>query len=175
MANNTHYEHLSEGAIRKEIDRFELIAQAFIESNNYDPQKIHIDESAVFQIISKVDQRKDYFTFFHQLNISDFKELALNCFWIIKLRPLWYDDSDSDEQQKLNFESLNDKFALYMLIKKFRSLANDEQQEKIDHLFSHQYMYELIYSFTYRDISKEAMILLVETMALALGFQPYKQ
>lgn len=165
---------MKEDAIKEEIDRFDQIAQAFIQSNGYDPQKIHVDESAVFQIISKVDQRKDYFKFFHHLDISDFKELALNCFWIIKLRPLWYDDSDSEESQKLNFESLNDKLALYMLIKKFRALADDKQQEKIDCLFSSQYVYELLYSFTYRDISKEAMILLVETMAIALGFKPYK-
>ena len=174
--SSDHYQYMSQDAIRKEIDRFTRIAQAFIQSNDYDPKKIHIDESAVFQIISKVDQRKSYFKFFHQLNISDFKELALNCFWIIKLRPLWYDDSDSEEPQKLNFESLNDKFALYMLIKKFRALANtnEELQNNINNLFSNQYMYELIYSFTYRDISKEAMILLVETMAIAIGFQPYK-
>lgn len=174
MADKKYYQHMKEDKIRKEIDRFEQIARAFIQSNGYNHKKIHIDESAVFQIISKVDQRKEYFKFFHHLDISDFKELALNCFWIIKLRPLRYDDSDSEEPQKLNFESLNDKLALYMLIKKLRALANDEQQEKIDCLFSSQYVYELLYSFTYRDISKEAMILLVETMAIAVGFQPYK-
>ena len=36
-----------------------------------------------------------------------------------------------------------------------------------------KYINELVYSFTYRDISKEALILLVESIAIFLGLDPY--
>ena len=37
----------------------------------------------------------------------------------------------------------------------------------------HKYLQEAIYSFEYRDISKEALILLVESIAVFLGLNPY--
>lgn len=46
--------------------------------------------------------------------------------------------------------------------------------ENVDVFFDELYIKELEYSFTYRDISKEAMILLVETIAKGVGIQPYK-
>lgn len=171
-----HYERLSPEQWHIEIEHFRNIAASFIESNGYGKEDIDVAETKVFQIITKVDQRKKYFAYFHHLDISDFKELALYCFWIIKTQPLFCTKTKLCEKEKIDFESLNEKFALYYLIKKLRSLANGNADTltKINDFFSKQYIYELIYSFTYRDISKEAMILLVETMAIAIGYSPYR-
>lgn len=170
-----HYKPLSSVQWNTEINYFRNVAASFIESNGYCQNDIDVVATKVFQIVTKVDQRKKYFAYFHHLDISDFKELALYCFWIIKTQPLYCKKSDLSEDEEIEFESLNEKFALYYLIKKLRSLANGNHNtlDKINHFFTKQYIYELIYSFTYRDISKEAMILLVETIALALGYSPY--
>lgn len=171
-----HYEPLTADQWNTEIDHFRNVAASFIESNGYSKSDIDVVATKVFQIVTKVDQRKKYFAYFHHLDISDFKELALYCFWIIKTQPLYCKKDNLSEKEEIEFESLNEKFALYYLIKKFRSLANGNANtlEKINSFFSKQYIYELVYSFTYRDISKEAMILLVETMALALDYLPYR-
>lgn len=171
-----HYEYLSKSQWDKEISHFDVLISNFVEESGYSLDDFAVFETIIFQIITKVDQRKKYFVFFHHLDISDFKELALYCFWIIKLKPLFLVKPDATEDDKLAFDSINEKLALYKIINKFKSLAqNDLQRKKIDDFFSKEYMYELVYSFTYRDISKEAMILLVETMAIALGFDPYQR
>lgn len=170
-----HYEYLAKSQWNKEISHFDVLISNFIEESGYSLEDIGIFETVVFQIITKVDQRKKYFEFFHHIDISDFKELALYCFWIIKLKPLFLTKKDANDDDKLAFESINEKLALYKIINKFKSLAKDDiQRQRIDDFFTVEYMYELIYSFTYRDISKEALTLLIETMANALGFTPYQ-
>lgn len=171
-----HYKPLDEKCWHSEISNFKCLVANFMESNGYSKDSVSIFETEVFQIITKVHQRKKYFEYFHHLNISDFKELALYCFWIIKIKPLHYDDNNATDQEKIVFKSINEKFALFYIIKTFRSLAGNDsnKQKRINAFFTEQYMYELIYSFTYRDISKEALILLVETMALALDFRAYQ-
>lgn len=169
-----HYKPLEENSWRSEISDFGLLVGDFLNRNGYDTDKIGIVETSVYQIITKVHQRKQYFEYFHRLNMSDFKELALRCFWIIKTKPLYF-KSDTLTADNLTFESINEKFAVFYIIKKFKALTkSDAVREKIDCFFSEQYVYELVYSFTYRDISKEAMILIVETIAIALGFKAYK-
>lgn len=171
-----YYKPLSNAEWHTEIDHFKAVVASFIEGNGYDPEDVGVSEVTVFQIITKVHQRKKYFSYFHHLDISDFKELALYCFWIVKVQPLFCTKSELTDEESIEFESLNEKFAVFYLIKKLRSLGegNNEVSDRINRLFSQQYIYELIYSFTFRDISKEAMILLVETMALAVGYCPYK-
>lgn len=171
-----HYEYLTKSQWNKEISHFDVLISNFIEESGYSLDDIGVFETVVLQIITKVDQRKKYFQFFHHLDISDFKELALYCFWIIKLKPLFLIKKDATDDDKLAFESINEKLALYKIINKFKSLSKDDlQRQRIDDFFTMEYMYELIYSFTYRDISKEALTLLIETIANALGFVPYQK
>jgi len=170
-----HYEYLSKSQWNEEIKKFDILISNFIDECGYSVEDVAPFETAIFQIITKVDQRKKYFIFFHHLNISDFKELALYCFWIIKLKPLCLIKEDATDSDKLAFASINEKLAIYKIINTFRSLAeNGKQRKVIDDFFSDAYIHELIYSFTYRDISKEALILLIETMALGLGFPAYQ-
>lgn len=169
------YMPLSDEKWKKQIETLNKIITAFVIDNGYNIEDIIIDESALFQIITKVDQRKQYFLFFHHLDVSDFKELALNCFWIIKLKPIVSKQPIEDDEKQMAFSSINEKFVVYYIIKEFRALldVNRLPQIALDKMFNDEYIYELIYSFTYRDISKEAMILLMETIALSVGLNPY--
>lgn len=170
-----HYQGLSMPEWEKQINVLLELVNAFIQTNGIDKSSIIINENVLFQIISKVHQRKEYFIFFHKLDMSDFKEMALNCFWIIKLKPISVQQETIVIEKRLDLSFINEKFAIFYLIKKFRSLIDDNEmsQEKLDLFFNEKYVYELLYSFEYRDISKEALILLVETIAKALGFDPY--
>lgn len=170
----SQYVPMDESDLRDEVSKVSKWAKEFVAQNRYNSEDLAISETAIYQIITKVDQRKQYFAYFHHLNISDFKEMALYAFWIVKLMPLQLKKGDNLPDQPFAFESLNPKFAVYLTIKKLRSLAkDDEQRGRINDFFGKKYMYELIYSLTYRDISKEAMILLIETIAVGLGFDPY--
>lgn len=175
MSTTSQYTPMSEERIKVEVSRVCKWAQNFVQENGYNPSDLAISETAVYQIITKVDQRKQYFSYFHHLDISDFKEIALYAFWIVKLAPLYFKEGTDTSNSSLPYESLNPKFAVYLIVKKVKSLANsDVQRNRINKFFSASYIYELVYSLTYRDISKEAMILLMETLAIGLGFDPYK-
>lgn len=85
--------------------------------------------------------------------------------------------SNLSKERQNDLKSINEKFALFYIIVYLKILYKDEHNdnaERIDKFFDDLYIRELEYSFTYRDISKEAMILLVETIAKGVGIQPYK-
>ena len=159
----------------EKVENLVKIIEKFLNDNGYKKDSVFLDDNALFQIISKVNQRKQYFVFFHQLDISDFKEVALNCFWFLKLKPISLQKDLLSVEQRFELSAINEKFVVYYLIKEFRALSDtlEKPQEEIDAFFDEEYIYELVYSFMYRDISKEALILLVETMSKALGFNPY--
>ena len=91
--------------------------------------------------------------FHNDMVTSEYKETALYCYWIIKLRPLW---TSPDVKSS---ERINEKFALHLyvaLLKKY----NEDFSEKDG--ISKKHIRELLYSFRYRDLTKEAMILMLE-------------
>ena len=58
--------------------------------------------------ILSMHKRKHYFKIFHnEMITSEYKETALYCYWILKLRPLWIDPSNKSS------ERINEKFALH--------------------------------------------------------------
>lgn len=148
----------------------------FISINHYDPKKIFVNEKLVLAVIAKVDQRKKYFEYFHSLEMSEFKEVALNAFWYTKLRPLCASSSSIVESDAQIFDAINEKFSLFLILSTIKEMLikHNLSFERLDELSS-SYISELIYSLKYRDISKESMILLVETIALFMGIDPYKE
>ena len=84
---------------------------------------------------------------------SEYKETALYCCWILKLRPFWIDESSRSS------ERINEKFALHLyvsLLKKYNEDFSEEDGRNRLHIR------ELLYSFRFRDITKESMILMLE-------------
>ncbi len=178
---NMGYVEISDKERQIQIDTMLDFINSFLTENNYNYNDINSNECTIYQIINKVYQRKQYFKIFHNIDMSDLKELALNCFWIVKLKPLCL-NKNLDEKIKVELRSINEKFAVYYIIKVLRVLIintfpqkqeQDEAQKKLNDFFDELYIYELVYCLFYRDISKEAFIMLVETIAKGIGLQPY--
>lgn len=148
--------------------------ESFVSSNGYDASLLCLNQSAILEIIVKVDQRRQYFKYFHRLDMSEYKEAALNGFWYIKLHPLNIRPQENSQRLDQRYDSINEKLALYIILKTLRTLLKEKHLpvKRLDEL-PKSYVHELIYSLTYRDISKEALILLVESMAAFLGLNPY--
>lgn len=174
--DNFRYQPLHESELQKLWEKHKFIIENFVINNKYNPTNIYINENIVMAIIAKVDQRKRYFKYFHGLNMSEYKEMALICFWYIKLRPICMASKELSSQDLNAYDSINEKLAVYYLLSTFRCMLNEKKisTQQIDNL-PKKYLNELIYSFTYRDISKEALILLVESIAIFLGLNPYAQ
>lgn len=105
-------------------------------------------------IIVRVHKRKHYFKVFHnEMITSEYKETALYCYWFLKLRPLWIDPANKSSDR------INEKFALHLyisLLKKYNE--GFSESDGINRL----HIRELLYSFRFRDITKESMILMLE-------------
>lgn len=174
--NNENFEYhpLSESELQAVWDKQKEFIEDFITSNKYDAESIYINKDAVLAIIVKIDQRRRYFEFFHHLEMSEYKEAALNSFWYVKLHPVNFKGTVSVEHQSQIYDSINEKLALYIIIKTLRAMLERKHlsTKVLDELPS-SYIDELIYTLTYRDISKEALIILVESIAIFLGLNPY--
>ena len=170
MSEEIKYVSLTKEELQIEWGKHKRIIEGFLRQNQYDTKKIYIDEEIVLTVISKVDQRREYFHFFHQLEMSEIKEAALICFWYIKLQPICL----KSDQSSREYDSINEKLAVYYMLTTFRALLKENRlpESKLDNL-PKKYLNELIYTFTYRDISKEALIILLESIAIFLGLDPY--
>ncbi|MBD5452858.1 MAG: hypothetical protein HDR30_00830 [Lachnospiraceae bacterium] len=174
MNDNFKYQPLKEDELNILWDKHKRVIESFIQNNHYDNNNIYINEKAVMAIIAKVDQRRKYFEFFHGLNMSECKEVALICFWYIKLQPICAVEKSVLEHDIKWMDSINEKLAVYYIIVSLQAMLESRglSIQKLEELPT-KYIKELVYSFTYRDISKEALILLVESIALFLGLDPY--
>lgn len=186
------YKELNKEELGSLWGKHKIIIEAFLDKNGYDRERIKINERTMLSIISKVDQRHDYFRYFHQIDMSELKEIALNAFWLIKLKPLTaiednstpvdYKNNDGGDNREIGYDSLNERLAIYYILRGLRAFIRKKREkgiakdaEMVLDSLPGQYIDELLYTFTFRDMSKEAMILLVESMVTFMGINPYRE
>jgi hypothetical protein len=109
-------------------------------------------EDVLLEICDRIEKRRVYFHIFHNCKMGELNEGALMCFWIVKLAPFVHD--------KIAAHELNAKIALYLFnnmlfyyAKKNNKRVNIDQQTQ-EHIY---------YGLRYRDISKEALMVLAES------------
>lgn len=125
---------------------------------------MRINYPMLYRIIERIDQRKDYYLYFHSnhdhaMDMSQAKEAALFCYWLIKYKPISFENSyeESDFFSK-NGYTINEFYAAFLLMSFITGL--DEGNKKY---FNKDAVSTLTYSLTNREISKEALILYVES------------
>lgn len=125
--------------------------------------KYEVNVEALHEMVDRVYQRDDYFERYHSgMKMSEYKEIGLNMFWLIKFKPFNVDGKGFNE--KFSFD-INQEFALYYMFVALEKLAQI-QGKKYDSSGIKNSLYdELAYSLTFRDISKEAMGIIVELVA----------
>jgi len=107
-------------------------------------------------IIDRVDKRKVYFRVFYDKikeGMSERNEAALYCFWTLKLSP-FFDNTCPDSEVNINF-------AAFLLLASVK-YGLDKKGIKIN--LPDKYVSDLKYAFRFRDISKESIMALAETM-----------
>ena len=163
MANpKAKYSPLAVSDVIKEIQDLELVWNNFIEKYERTPYKeFLLNKEDLIEIIKRVDKRKDYYFYFHEIddgNMSEYKEVALKSYWIIKFKPFHMKNRLSDL-----YEYVNEQFALYLIFSILhRELENVGRKLRLP---SERYIKDFLYSMKYHDISKEAMIDIIESFA----------
>ena len=110
----------------------------------------------LLDIIEKVEKRRVYFHVFHSINMSEQNEISLYCFWVLKLCP-FFNKSKPGHQ-------INVAITFFTFLEMAHRVCLKTQKRM--NPVSRKYAKDLIYAFQNRDISKEAIMLIAETIVL---------
>jgi hypothetical protein len=117
---------------------------------------ITIDTSMdiMYEIIERIEKRRVYFhIYYNGCKMGELNEGALMCFWILKLNPFHLTGIANN--------ILNAKIALCLLM---NMLHYHTQKEKIKLNITENIVNDIYYAFRFRDLSKEAIMILAESL-----------
>ena len=120
----------------------------------------------VCEIFKRIDQRADYYMYFHSdpkspMKMSQTKETALMAFWILKYKPLSLPAYKANQLFIEKNCTINEYFAVYCIASCACELS---PRADILSCFTPKKINILVYNFMHRDISKEAMICYVDSL-----------
>lgn len=161
---NGPYAPLPKKTVHKKTNKLVKEFIKYAKSQNLSRKEVKIQRDLLPYVIVRVDKRKKYFLTFHEgTKINEIKQAALTAYWILKFRPFRFYSSDPARAHK-NFR-LNEGFALFYILSacmqraKKKGFVPTEPTKKLTD--------EIMYGFTYWDLSKEAVILIAETIGEA--------
>jgi hypothetical protein len=115
-------------------------------------------------VIDMVEKRRLYFHAFHGgMDMGELNEACLHCFWILKLYP-FFDAAVPDID-------VNRFFALELFTNAITYTAN-KRSPKGQANFGPHVMDHLLHAFRFRDLSKEAMMALAESLIFPYSNSP---
>ena len=145
----------------KQLKVIEFLLNNFCQMMNIDKSKIETNPRVLKDIVTRIDQRKLYFHIYHnRMHPNEYKMTALLIYWILKLRPFWITvRKDFSEESSRIAATINEHFCVYMVLTVVKS-CNPVACRKI----TAEYVKELVYSFRFRDLSKESIYLIFDAL-----------
>lgn len=162
------YKELEDSQFQKCYDELFTLWQGFLSQN--DPtlmlnQDYFIHKKNIFEIIRRCDKRSVYYYVFHELkDISEYKSVALCCFWINTLKPFMVIKEDANI-----YNCANEMFSLYLILTVIEGVYKEKFPNSEFKYPSDERVKDIVYDFKYCSISREAMISFVETLADTYG------
>ncbi|MDR1256161.1 MAG: hypothetical protein LBJ86_00245 [Spirochaetaceae bacterium] len=115
---------------------------------------LSIQGTTFYDILDRIEKRRVYFyIFYNGRDMGELNEGALLCFWILKLAPFTSSNS--------SFAFLNVRIALSIFFHTLFFVAG-KNGKKVNS--TRQIVENLFYAFCYRDLSKEAIMALAESL-----------
>jgi hypothetical protein len=113
-------------------------------------KNLHVSITSISDLVVRIDKRKTYFEIFHQLDggMSTYKKLALECYWLLKLRPFWISTEDIHSEKQEITNKIIETFCIFLIVTGLKIKISKEFKK------------ELVYSFRHRDFSKESLMVL---------------
>ena len=128
-------------------------------------ENIAVDAPALAEMFVRVDKRKDYFIIFHDdTEMNEIKESALMVYWLLKFKPFSIKSKDIELCRK--YSQINEAFAVFILYSTIK-----EETKRINGMnfsISKEYNQKIMYAFKFWDISKEALMLIAESLCEAM-------
>jgi len=156
--------HLLNAKFKPLLDNF----REFFYKHTNTKESIRYSTPLVSDIFKRIHQRSDYYTYFHTkpnggqpMVMAETKHTALMAYWVIKYKPLSLPLVFADDLYQTKCCTINEYFAafcIFSLAKKYPRVGD------VNTYFSPDNLNGIVYAFMHRDISKEAMILYVESL-----------
>lgn len=119
----------------------------------------------LYEVIKRLDKRKTYYYVFHGIEeICEYKEIAILCYWINTLKPFMV----VDENSKI-YSCPNEMFSLYLILATLATIFDEKNPDAEFVLPDDKIIQDYVYNFKYCDLSREATIFFVETLARSYG------
>jgi hypothetical protein len=119
-----------------------------------DQPEISVDYDIMSEIITRVEKRRVYFHIYYGgVNMGELNEASLVCFWILKLMPF--------RHATISNTTLNAKIAYTFFLNVLFYVAA-KTGKKVN--ARKPVLDQLLYAFKFRDLSKEAIMALAESL-----------
>ena len=142
-----------------ELEMFSSEMKHFFKESSFpDDVEYYVSRRAMVDMIVRTDKRKAYYYCFHHMQINECKVAALYAYWILKYRPITL--LDPRYEMKGAALCINEAFAIYVIYSTLCRVHGYKQ----NYTGKNSYYDKLMYSFRFRNLSIDAMILLVESI-----------
>lgn len=151
------YVPLKQEIVFEKYERLKGMLKDYLETIEISEDDVCVNEYLVCHLLIRVDKRKEYFIIYHdETYINEIKETALLAYWIIRFKPFTLVElNGNDSKEKLR---INEGFAAFLILGAIKGV------KKKDFKISKEHQKKLMYALKYWDISKEAMMLIAETL-----------
>ncbi len=156
------YKEPSKYELNKALVDYELLLAKWLKRIGLDPNECHIDITAMIEALVRMDQRELHYKMYHDLiSWNELKQIGALCYWILKYKPIRPEIS----AKSVYWERINETYCLYLIMcatKKYRAF-----QRLPAITIGRKNIVELIYLFKHRDVSLDALVAIIETIANA--------
>lgn len=167
--SNKIYKELTPNERRVQMELLLRVWDDFLHKNDpsLSKENIFINEYNLIECVERVSKRKFYFKVFHGIeHLAEFKEVALLCFWICKLKPFVVTKAESPL-----CASTNELFSVHLI---YCMLEACKKHADNFHYPDNITIKNLIYALKYQDLSKEALIQYMECLAESCGIKIHR-
>jgi hypothetical protein len=156
MANKPHefpmFSPLDKETIKSLLSKLNSYVSGFVSTSGI--SDLSIQDGIVYDIFERIEKRRIYFyIFYNGCELGELNEGALLCFWILKLMPF--------TSLKISTSVLNARIALSIFFKMLFYVAQIRNKTVNS---TKQIMDDLFYAFCFRDLSKEAIMAIAESL-----------
>jgi hypothetical protein len=145
------FSHISEETVKSLVEKLNRYLSGF--SYSHAINNITGNMNIIYEIAERIEKRRVYFHIFYDIDMNELNETSLLCFWILKLHPFFSNSVPTD--------ILNTKIAVYLF---FTAASYSANATKKHINKAYQLVENIYYAFRFRDLSKEAIMALAESI-----------
>lgn len=148
----------------KQAKLIDAYFSAFCRFSGIDESKVQKNTESLKDIVVRIDQRRLYFHIYHNnMKPNEYKLFALLIYWTLKLRPFWIPIKENFSRESAKVASqVNENFCVFLVV----TLLKKFQPQAYRNLMNSDYLQELAYSFRFRDLSKESIYLIFDSLQI---------